>query len=436
MIRLLTATFVSLMSFAPAVAGLEDYEREPINYSDTDASDPLAKMKSDYESGTLSFGEEIDLGFLRRFLNHLKVPIESQVLVYSRTSFQNDRIRPETPRAIYFSEDYYIGWVQGGEIELISLDPVLGPVFYRMTASRAPFNHPRLFRDRTCLNCHGGAHSHGVPGMTIRSVRADARGFPILSAGTFRTDHASPLSERWGGWYVTGSHAGDRHMGNLIFEEVKSGGAKEHRDLGEGRKSLDEVIDTSKYLVGTSDIVALMVLEHQITVHNAITRAHLNTRRWLHQNSILAEHFGESPDQLSASTKQLLSKEVERLLSVMLFADERQLEGWGVEGSEAFQTAFLEGGRKTPAGRSLREFDLMSRLFKNRLSYMIHSNAFEAIPPVFKNLFYKKLWSTLETGSKPGAHLSAGERKRIISLLKEIGKIPAPEVQGEPEKAG
>ena len=86
-------------------------------------------MVTDYESGALSFGNGGDKAVLEKVLDYLKIPVASQMLVYSRTSLQNDRIHPETPRALYFSDDCYVGWVQGGDIEIIAVDRKLGRYF-------------------------------------------------------------------------------------------------------------------------------------------------------------------------------------------------------------------------------------------------------------------------------------------------------------------
>ncbi|MGK0187217.1 MAG: hypothetical protein ACI9R3_003003 [Verrucomicrobiales bacterium] len=412
---------LSGFALTTARAGVEDYELEPILYSDSDASDRIAAISAAYESGELSFGNGGEKDVLAKVLDYLGVPAASQVLVYSRTSLQNDRIHPATPRALYFSDDCYVGWVQGGDIEIIAVDAKLGPVFYRMAVPRNHHTKPQLYRDRNCLNCHGGSRTGGVPGLTVRSVYADHRGFPILGAGTFRTDHSSPLSERWGGWYVTGSHAGDRHMGNRIFEESEPGTAALVKDYGVDLKSLEGIIDTSKYLAATSDIVALMVLEHQVTAHNAITRAQFHTARWLHQNTIMAKHFGDPEGTLSATTQRLIRNESERLLKVLLFVDEVPLEDWGVEGDETFQEQFLAGASRGESGRSLRDFHLMSRLFKNRLSYMVDSPAFKNLPEEFTVVFNEMLWEALK-GNGPKEffqHLPESERLRIIAILRE-----------------
>lgn len=178
------------------------YENAPFHYSDSTPNDSVALLVKQMEAGEVALDTSSDKAFLRDLLAKLELPIASQVMVYSKTSFQNSRILPSRPRALYFSEDYYIGWVQGGDIEIISVDPKLGPVFYVLEIPRPPARKPLLFRSQECLNCHGGSRTEGVPGMLVRSVKPSTGGFPILAAGTSQTDHASPLAERWGGWYV------------------------------------------------------------------------------------------------------------------------------------------------------------------------------------------------------------------------------------------
>src|SRR5437868_2058919 len=91
--------------------------------------------------------------------------------------------------------------------------------------SKAPTNNrivqaekPKFTRQGdSCLLCHGGSTNQGFPGQLVRSLYADADGFPILSSGSHRVDHTSPLENRWGGWYVSGKTGKQLHMGNLII---------------------------------------------------------------------------------------------------------------------------------------------------------------------------------------------------------------------------
>ena len=413
-----------VLSAVSAQAEFLFYEEAPIRYSDTESRDPLSKLAADLAAGRLVFDSSSEKNFLRDFLRHLKIPIESQVLVFSRTSFQNDRIEPQRPRAIYFSPEYYVGWVQGGDIEIIGMDPNMGPIFYRMNTPFGRYPEPRLIRDAQCLNCHGSSRTEGYPGMLVRSVYPDEIGAPIFGAGTHRTDHSSPISDRWGGWYVTGESAGARHMGNLYFEEGKPGEALPTKDFGAAPQSLEKAFDTSKYLAATSDIVGLMVLEHQVMAHNALAKAHLDTRRWLYIDSSIGKDTGRAEGEIGESTKALIERGADDLLRVMLLTDEIKLEGWGVEGGEAFQEAFAADAKTDSEGDSLRDLQLLSRLFKNRLSYMIHSKSFDSLHPVMKEAFYKKLWTALhgEGDAEICGHLGDKELARILTIVKATKK--------------
>ncbi|MFT4638052.1 MAG: hypothetical protein ACI8T1_001370 [Verrucomicrobiales bacterium] len=356
--------------------------------------------------------------------------MESQVLVYSKTSLQIDRISPRRPRALYFSEDIYVGWTQGGDVEIISTDPNLGPVFYRMNVPSANASLPaRVVRSRECLRCHGNSRTSNVPRFLVRSVRSDIRGFPLFATGTHLTDDDSPIKERWGGWYVTGSNGGQRHMGNLIYEETKGSEAHIIRDMGTELTDLTGIIDTSPYLQNTSDIVALMVLEHQSNAHNAITKANFTTRKMLHHNREMATYWGNSPSTLSDTTKRIIASQADQLLRVLLFKDAFEFESWGIEGNEAFQRAFHCNARRSAEGRSLKDFDLLSRLFKHRLSYMIYAESFGTLPNEFLTVFYKKLFAMLEDPSahEDSKHLSPTEARRIKEILLET-KEGLPEV--------
>ena len=232
------------------------------------ATDILAKL-----AGKLVSGEEKMEGMngierLDFVLKTLNVPVESQVLVFSKTSLQNGLIHPKNPRSLYFSEDAYVGYVPGGDIEAIVQDSVLGPVYYLIGS-----HHEKgleIERDTSnCLSCHGTGRTEGVPGMLIRSVYPDEDGHPLLQLGTTDVDQTTPLEERWGGWYVTG-RSSIPHLGNRVFSEDGD------REPEEGfLEDIGGVIDAGKYPVATSDIVALMVLEHQCKAHTLINAAAL-----------------------------------------------------------------------------------------------------------------------------------------------------------------
>ena len=217
-----------------------------------------------------------DQGYLKSVLEHLKVSTESQVLVFSKTSLQDNKISPEKPRAIYFNDDTHVGYVRDGVIEIAAADADLGMAFYTLDPDRV--ERPKFVRQANrCLSCHGAARTKGVPGLLVRSVYPNLKGEPVVKAGSFLSSHRSPLSQRWGGWYVTGSHGDQQHLGNYrLAQENKPKSFDNH--AGMNLSCLDACVDTRPYLSKHSDIVALMVLEHQIEAYNLLTHANFVTQ--------------------------------------------------------------------------------------------------------------------------------------------------------------
>ncbi|MCA9070110.1 MAG: hypothetical protein KDA84_14355, partial [Planctomycetaceae bacterium] len=209
---------VGLVIFCGAipVQGQMDFERDPINYQKTPAHDPVTRLQNqlDEDSVQLEFDEEH--GYLKSLLKQLEIPTSSQVLVYSQTSFQLRRITRRRPRALYFNDESYVGWVQGGDVlEIMTTDPKQGPMFY--TLSQEKSERPKLVRDRgQCMICHASSRTQDVPGGLMRSMFVNSSGQPQYGAGTFNIDHKSPFDKRWGGWYVSGTHGTMRHMGNVF----------------------------------------------------------------------------------------------------------------------------------------------------------------------------------------------------------------------------
>jgi hypothetical protein len=255
--------------------------------------------------------------------------------------------------------------------------------------------------------------------MLVRSVYPADDGMPILSEGSFVTSHESPLQERWGGWYVTGRHGGDLHMGNAIARETPSGVVLD-RKPGANVTSLKQFISTEPYLADTSDIVALMVLEHQCTMHNLISDAGKSTREAMARQHDLQRAFGEPvTDTPQGSALSVIRSHAEKLVKHTLFSGEYVLKDDGVEGSAAFQDAFRRNRHDSKEGRSLKDFQLLTRLFKHQCSYMIYSKSFEALPSQVKTEFYAQLGKVLsgENASPDFAHLTASERTNIREIL-------------------
>lgn len=392
-----------------AEAGQDFFELPPINYSETASEDAVAKLTRELEKGDWVIPPGDSKAFLEAVLDKLNVPVESQVLVFSKTSFQIDIINQGNPRALYFSPDVYVGWVPGGKVEIIIEDEVLGPVFYTVEAPVGG-GGPRFVRaNDACLTCHATSRTEGVPGMFIRSVVPDKNAHPILSAGTSLVTDATPLEERWGGWFVTGA-SDDPHLGNRWVPESRMDDVDFPAMKGEPLKDVSSLINTSKYLTPRSDIVALMVLEHQCQMHNLITKGKYGYRRSVFfQLSIDPEADLDDPEGMSWKTADQAAKEI---VGGLTFADEVQLGGDGVEGGEEFAKVLRTFAPETKEGKSLVDLRLYSRLFRYRCSYMIYSKAFRSLPPLVKERVFVHLREHLEAEG-------GREERTILKILGE-----------------
>lgn len=415
--------FLSLALLAAACCanaqGPDRFEADPIRYSASEPSNAVARFQQSLIAGETTLEYDDRFGYLMALLKRLDIPVESQVLVFSKTSLQTDGISPFTPRAIYFNDDVYIGYVQDGSVLEISVaDASLGAVFYTLPHRKGEM--PRLTREtQNCLACHAGTLTRRVPGHIVRSVFSDAQGFPILTAGSFVTTQASPFNERWGGWYVTGTHGAMRHMGNGTAEKAEAG-VRMDRDAGANRTELPDEAAASRYPIPHSDIVALMVLEHQTVMHNRITEAAFAARQALHDQAVMDEILGRPKDVLSESTQRRIAAAGDRLVDYMLFVGEFELED-AVRGTSGFAELFEARGPRDSQGNSLRDFDLETRLFANPLSYLIYSESFDALPEPMKDYVYRRLWDIL-TGviaTRDHLHLTNAVNRRIRRILVE-----------------
>jgi hypothetical protein len=341
------------------------------------------------------------LGYLRSLLQELRVPETSQLLVFSKTSCQRERISPKSPRAVYFNDQADVAFIPGSPfLEVSGVDPNRGAVFY--TLEQKETAHPRLVRRDQCLECHTSSQTLNVPGYLVRSYATDGNGVIDITDGCSMVDQRTPLAERWGGWYVCGTSAPLLHRGNLIGNSTAEKQSPDAVSLGNAAQGL--VADTSKYLRISSDIVAIMVLEHQAQMQNLITRLRDEAVRRPSQAS-------ESPAEKAAS---------DALLRYLLFADEVELDR-PIQGTPGFTAAFEAQGPMDKEGRSLRQFDLQTRLFKYPCSYMVYSDAFDALPRDVRLHLYRRLWRVL-TGaeSDPSLNrLSPSAKRAALEILVE-----------------
>jgi hypothetical protein len=397
--------------------GEELYEKPPISYSTTAARDVVVQLQARGAAGELKWtggGKAI----LERLLQELHIPVASQMLVFSKTSFQRQSISPGHPRAIYFSDTCYVGWVPGGLLEITTIDPQLGPIFYSFDPNTA---EPRFVRDNNCLTCHGGIFVRGIPGVFARSVFTDDAGEPLFRFGSEVVDFRTPFTNRWAGWYVTGKHGQTLHRGN-VFAQDQNGKLKVDFKRGANRTDLSDVIQTKAYPAPGSDIVALLVFEHQTAMQNTLTRAALDCRRMLaYQKNLQIELKEPVTEELTYdSVKSVFAGAAQDIVDDLLFKEEAPLPP-GLEGDGAFQKAFRQETPRSRDGASLKDFHLAGHLFQNRCSYLIYSECFLKLPDELKRQVYARLGRALHpTEPDPEYYyLAAAERGRIAKILTE-----------------
>jgi hypothetical protein len=345
-----------------------------IGYFDARVDDPAAKLAGD---AAHIVARSDGTGYLASLLDYFGINPDSQGLVFSKSSSQAAKISPRNPRAIYFNDEVAVGYVRGSTaMEVAAVDPVRGPIFYTFQPDAA--GKLTLKRSEICLHCHQGASTLGVPGIFIGSVFPNSEGMPARSKAII-TDHRTPFADRWGGWYVNAAHGEQRDRGNAVAPDPAA---------PEDLQKLTMKFSPSGYLSTTSDIVALMTFEHQTQMTNFITRLGWKAR------------IGGSVDS-----------DLEALVRYMLFTDEAPLRE-PIEGVSSFTKTFPERGPRDRQGRSLRDFDLQTRLFRYPLSYMIYSRAFDALPDQVSTRVYRRLRD----------ELAARNRLDIIAIVRDTKK--------------
>src|SRR5215471_12355435 len=364
---LLLALPVAAAVAAIDVVSLLPLDHAAIQYEKTTPRDRAGILAQELDKREVTLSYHPEFGYLKSLLQALHVPTSSQLLVFSKTSFQAPKIFPRMPRAIYHSDDETVGYVRGGDVlEIASVDPHLGTVFYTLDQEQSL--HPALVRRAECIQCHYGPATLGVPGLLIRSVHADRTGYALLSAPAYVTDHTSPLSQRWGGWWVTGTHGSQYHMGNQIAENR----GETRLDLSKGANltSLSGQLDVGAYLQPTSGIVSLMIMEHQTRMTNLFTRLGWETR-------------------MEADAAKL-DDMVREVVEYMIFEKETPLKE-PIKGSARYAADFAALGPKDHKGRSLRDLDMKTRMFKYPCSFLVYSEQFDALPQSAKDNLYRRL---------------------------------------------
>ncbi len=380
----------------------------PFDYHRTKGDNSLTRLFAKVDAGELTLEYDPHYGVLPALLDALEIPVSSQGLVFSKTSLQAGRISPKNPRAIYFNDDVYIGWVQGSSLlEISTADPHLGAAFY--TIRMRPGRNYLQRENNSCLACHYLPTTQRVPGHTVRSVLTRASGNINSLERSYVTDHTSPFAQRWGGWYVTGQLGGMQHMGNAFLEgeELVPHGQADRPDVSRD-------IDTSRWLSPHSDIVALMVLEHQTYTHNTLTRANVDVLQAMQARA------GQDDESSGQAMQAVLDASAKRIVDNLLFVGEAKLES-PLKGSSTFATDFARRGPFDQQGRTLRAFDLETRLFRFPCSYLIYSSSFDALEPALREQIYRRLWNVLsgQDNADEYSHLSPEMRATILEILQQ-----------------
>jgi len=368
-----------------------------IGYQTVPPADDVAQLAERLRRGDARLEFEPTTGYLRSVLEALDVPAESQLLVFSKSSFQQAKIDPRNPRALYFNETVSVGWVRGGTVlEFAAQDPRQGTMFY--TLEQTPSAAPVIRHDLSCVQCHTSDATLDVPGMFLGSSFTDTNG-AVVYTPVFSVDHRTPFDLRWGGWYVTGRHAMARHMGNsLLMPGGTAGDQVNPANLLVD--SLEDRFDTAGYLSPHSDIVALMMLEHQAHLLNLLTRVGWHAR-------------------LGPAAGFSWQSEVNELVDYLLFVDEEPLPG--PVRTSPFAKTFASQGPRDSTGRSLRDLDLETRLMRYPCSFVIYSGPFDALPVEVKRAVYARMWDILSGRDRSAryAGLSANDRLAVVEILRD-----------------
>ncbi|HZJ15069.1 MAG TPA: hypothetical protein VFD27_08470 [Chthoniobacteraceae bacterium] len=385
-----------------AVPAWQQIDVPPHLYHQRTPLDRFTRLKDDLESGRIALDRNSEKDFVISLLRVLEVPVSSQMLVFSTTSLQLRLITPSNPRALYFTDDLYVGYIPGGKIEIVSLDPELGAIFYLFDIPRSSANI-RAERSERCINCHVAADTGFVPGLVVKSVVPGPGGGSLAAYRQEQTGHDIPFEQRFGGWYVTGKHGITEHWGNVIGRLFE--GKLSKRPIEPGT-----LFDFARYPAATSDILPQLLLEHQAGFVNRVVEASYRART--------AFYAGQG--RLDDVQNRELDDQARLVTRYLLFADEVPLPAGGVEGDAAFKSDFLRNRRAASSDASLKDFDLTTRLFRHRCSYMIYSPVFQGLPAEMKQRIYGTMKVALDSAKSDAdyAYLPASEKDSIRDILR------------------
>lgn len=398
-------------------SSFEQLDHPAIDYINRAPRDPVAALNRRIQSGAVKLTFDAGNGYLPSLLKALDIPIESQVAVFSKTSTQMNLIHPRNPRMIYFNDLVSVATVRGAFVlEIAAQDPEQGTIFYELDQQAA--DAPAFIRTRACLRCHHSFYTNGIPGRLMRSTLTAADG-TTLGWTRNASDHATPFDQRWAGWYVTGKLSGLPHLGNTFATSGEMSSPERSTDVD----TLVGKFDTSGYLTPYSDVVALLVLEHQSGLTNLLTRLDWEMRAAAWESRPGARIPVTILDRPHYSVEAAINE----IADYLLFVNEVPLPG-PVQGTSGFAEWFAKEGPFDSRGRSLRQLDLQRRLLRYPCSYLIYAPMFDGLPAPAREAIYKRMWQILsgEDKSEKYARLSAADRAAVVDILRDTKKgLPA-----------
>jgi hypothetical protein len=399
---------------------VQSRDHAAIEYSKGPVTDAVAAATKKLQDGAVRLKFDGPGGYLRSALDALNIPVESQVAVFAQNSSQGPLIGMKNPRTLYFADAVTLGFVRGGKyLEVATHDPRQGVIFY--TLDQTPTDVPQFKRDDQCLACHLSWSTRGVPGLFVLSMLTLPDDKNAYASG-FVSNHTTSFDTRWGGWYVTGNPGSIKHVANVAVSTTTTPADAAVRKLD----SLDGQFDLTGFPTPYSDITALLVLEHQTHMTNLITRL-----GWEARLAAYEARPDAAPMPRPAATAKGKTSRVEDaaadLVDYALFVYETPLPD-KIRGSSGFAEKFAALGPADGKGRSLRQFDLERRMMRYPCSYMIYSDAFDALPAAARDQVYRRLWQVLSGQDKDARYavLSAADRQAIVEILRDTKKdLPA-----------
>jgi len=395
-----TCTWTSARTQEPRADALQDHP--VIQYATRPTTDRVARLRHEIANGR-SLQRDARTGYLRPILGALGIPVESQLLVFSKTGVQRAYTSPHTPRALYFDESVAISYVPGAPaLEIAAHDPEQGVVFYTLDQT-AP--SPILTRQTMCLTCHVSSSTLDVPGMIARSNTVGEDGNVLAHVPGHDVTHETPHPDRWGGWFVTSEdvappYAQRAHSGNITFSD---GGVTSNVIFV---RWMDSTPEARGYLSRSSDISALLLFDHEMRAINLLTRLSWESR-------IAASADG-------GFAIGAVERRVNELVDYLLFV--REVPPSAALTPPRGLAERLES--KTPTdrrGRSFGQLDLVDRLLRYPCSYMVYSEAFEVLPPAVKQAIYRRMIDVLSShGTRDDrVRVSVDDRRAVLEILRD-----------------